>query len=143
MHSAVASVISSVRKKIHLKNCSCICFLTLKYVSSIEMSWMWNDSFIEKFSLTFGLSSSLEREKKVLALKWLKTIPNFRLGGVWGWRELVPRCDFCPWLHFIYCPLFLIVIKTVTCQYWITNYIEFKRFTQFHLMFTGMSVKIL
>ena len=38
--------------------------MTLKYVSSIEMSWMWNDSFIEKFSLTFGLSSSLEREKK-------------------------------------------------------------------------------
>ena len=54
------------QKKIHLKNCSCICFLTLKYVSSIEMSWMWNDSFIEKFSLTFGLSSTLEREKK----KW-------------------------------------------------------------------------
>ena len=52
------------QKKIHLKNCSCICFLTLKYVSSIEMSWLWNDSFIEKFSLTFGLSSTLEREKK-------------------------------------------------------------------------------
>ena len=37
--------------------------MTLKYVSSIEMSWLWNDSFIEKFSLTFGLSSTLEREK--------------------------------------------------------------------------------
>ena len=79
----------------------------------LDVKWQFHWEVLAHFWSQFYFR---EREKKVMALKWLKTIPNIRLAGVWGWRELVPRCDFCPWWHFIYCPLFLIVIKTVTCQ---------------------------
>ena len=113
MHSAVASVISSVRKKIHLKKLFLHLFLDLEIRffnwNVLDVKWQFHWEVLAHFWSQFYFR---EREKKVMALKWLKTIPNFRLAGVWGWRELVPRCDFCPWWHFIYCPLFLIVIKT-------------------------------